>query len=342
MSTPLMPPEPTPGATPTLSIVVPVYRSEDCIEPLVEAIHSALSQEQLSYEVVLVNDGSPDESWVAIERATQTHREVVGIDLRRNYGQDNAIMAGLRVVRGGFVVIMDDDLQHDPKDIPAMVAKAVDGFDVVYGRFRHRQHKTWKRLGSWAHGKLADWVIEKPAAVYMSPFKVLRREVVELICEYDGPFPYVDGLLFQVTNRITQIDVEHHPRHAGESTYSFFNSVRVTLNLFVGFSVRPLRLVTAIGTFFAVLGLMLAAGVLIYRLVAPSDFPAEAVGWASLMIAILVIGGAQMIFFGVLGEYSGRTYLNVNRKPQSAIRTLLTGGGLESEPIPDEAKDVVT
>lgn len=306
-----------------LSIVVPVYRSEDCLEALVAAIAEALTPTGRGYEVVLVNDFSPDNSWTVIESICARETNVVGVDLRKNFGQDNAIITGMRVARGKYVAVMDDDLQHHPSDLPALLARIDEGFDVVYAEFRVKKQKFWKNLGSWFNGRVAEWVINKPPDVYLSPYKIIRGEVAELICSYEGPDPYVDGLLFQVTARITQIPVDHHPRHAGRSTYTFWKSLRVWARLAVSFSAKPLRLVTWFGLLFAVFGLMLAVVVVVYRLRWPEDFSRETAGWASLMVALLVVGGIQMIFFGVLGEYTGRTFMNVNRKPQSAIRAVL-------------------
>jgi glycosyltransferase involved in cell wall biosynthesis len=306
-----------------LSIVIPVYRSEDCLEPLVAAIAEALTPTGRDYEVVLVNDFSPDNSWAVIESICARNPNVIGVDLRRNFGQDNAIMTGLRLARGKYVAVMDDDLQHHPADLPLLLARIEEGFDVVFAEFQAKHQKLWKNVGSWFNGKFAEWVINKPRDVYLSPYKIIRGEVAEMICGYDGPDPYIDGLLIQVTARITQIPVDHHPRYAGGSTYTFWKSLRVWARLAVSFSAKPLRLVTWFGLLFAVFGLMLAVAVVVYRLRWPEDFSKETAGWASLMVALLVVSGIQLIFFGVLGEYTGRTFLNVNRKPQSAIREVL-------------------
>ena len=306
-----------------LSIVIPVYRSEDCLEPLVAAIAEALTPAGRDYEVVLVNDFSPDNSWVVIESICARNPNVIGVDLRRNFGQDNAIITGLRLARGKYVAVMDDDLQHHPADLPLLLAKIEEGFDVVFAEFRAKHQKLWKNVGSWFNGKFAEWVINKPRDVYLSPYKIIRGEVAEMICGYDGPDPYIDGLLFQVTARITQVPVDHHPRYAGRSSYTFWKSLRVWARLAVSFSAKPLRLVTWFGLLFAAFGLMLAVAVVVYRLRWPEDFSKETAGWASLMVALLVVSGIQLIFFGVLGEYTGRTFLNVNRKPQSAIREVL-------------------
>jgi len=308
---------------PDLSIVIPVYRSEDCLEALIEAIGETLNHTNREYEVVLVNDCSPDNSWAVIQAICRTNSQIVGIDLRRNFGQDNAIITGLRLARGKYVAIMDDDLQHHPRYLPALLDKIEQGDDAVYADFRVKRQKLWKNAGSWFNGKFAEWVIHKPKEVYLSPYKIIRKEVVEQICKYDGPDPYIDGLLFQITSRISQIPVEHHPRYAGRSTYTFWKSLRVWARLAFSFSSRPMRLVSWLGFGFAMLGLMLAVVVVLYRLLKPEDFSPNAMGWASLMVALLVLSGVQMLFFGILGEYTGRTFVKVNNKPQAAIREVI-------------------
>jgi undecaprenyl-phosphate 4-deoxy-4-formamido-L-arabinose transferase len=313
---------------PEVSVVIPVYRSAQCLAKLVEALVDALTPAGLGYEVVLVNDCSPDNSWEVIEALCRDHPNVVGVNLRRNFGQDNAILTGLRHARGRYLVIMDDDLQHHPRDIPALLDKLVtDKADVVYADFRVKCHRWWKNLGSWFNGKVAEWVLHKPPGIYLSPYKIIRREVAELICGYDGPDPYVDGLLLQVTARITQVPAEHHPRFAGTSSYTLLKSIRVWSRLAFSFSVRPLRLVTWFGFLFAALGAVGAGWVVFYRLVHPEVFSGAALGWASLITTQLALGGVQMIFFGILGEYAGRTYLRVNNKPQAAVAEILNAPG---------------
>jgi undecaprenyl-phosphate 4-deoxy-4-formamido-L-arabinose transferase len=320
---------------PELSLVIPVYRSEDCLRPLIDAIQQSLIPAGLTYEIILVNDCSPDRSWHVIEELCQEPRHVRGLDLRRNFGQDNAIMTGLRFVQGKYVVILDDDLQHDPHDIPGMLHRLQDErADVVYADFRAKHQKWWKNLGSWFNGKMAEWVISKPKHVYLSPYKIITRAVAELICRYDGPDPYIDGLLFQVTSRITQLPVEHHPRHAGTSSYTLMKSIKVWARLACSFSVRPLRLVTWCGFLFFLLGVTFALLVIAWRLLYPEDFPEAALGWASLIVLQLVVAGVQMLFFGVLGEYAGRTYLKVNNKPQTAIRVVLNEPAAREPAIP--------
>lgn len=335
---------PRPAPLPVdLSIVVPVYQARDCLVPLADAIDEAMAATGLSYEVVLVNDDSPDGSWRVIEDLCRSRPGYVGVDLRRNFGQDNAIMTGLRVARGERVAIMDDDLQHDPRDLPTLVdALDVEGADVVYADFRVKHQAAWKNLGSWFNGKCAEWVLDKPKGIYLSPYKVIRREVVDLICRHDGPDPYVDGLLFQVTSRITQVPVEHRARYAGRSSYTLGRSLRVWARLATAFSVKPLRLAIWAGFFCALAGGLLAAYVVAYRVLYPENFERAVAGWASLMVTNLLTAAVRMVFLGVVGEYAGRTYLSVCRKPQAAVREVLglapgrapgDGTGAVDEPI---------
>jgi polyisoprenyl-phosphate glycosyltransferase len=311
---------------PTLSIVVPVYGSEHCLAELASRVGEVCRENALSHELVLVYDCSPDRSWDVIEAIVREDPAVVGVRLRKNFGQDNAIMAGMNVARGLAIVVMDDDLQHDPSDIPALYAKLREGYDLVYAKYRRTHQKSWKNLGSWFNGKVAEVVIGKPPEIDLSPYKIILAEVVATLIEYRGAYPYIDGLLFRTTANIAQITVQHHPRYRGESNYTFWKSVSVWARLATNFSVVPLRIATVLGVAVAGGGFCLAAGFLVYRLGDP-DIGTSAIGWASLIVSILVLGGFQLMTLGMLGEYVGRTHLNVNRGPQYVIRDRITHPG---------------
>lgn len=290
---------------------------------LYDLIENTLNSIAETYEVIFVNDFSPDNSWSIIESLCAVDSRVIGIDLRRNFGQDNAILTGLRFARGRFVAVMDDDLQHDPKFLPDLLNEIEKGADVVYADFGKKQQKVWKNIGSWINGKIAEWVLDKPKGLYISPYKVMRREVAELICRYPGHAPYIDGLLFQNTAHFSHVPVTHSVRFEGKGNFTFVRSVGVSARLAFSFSARPLRLIGAAGLFFAGSGVALAIVVICYRVLVPHNFRAEAAGWASLMVAILVATGLQMIFFGALAEYAGRSFLLMSRKPQATIRDIL-------------------
>ena len=308
-----------------LSVVVPVYRSAEGLPLLLERLRQDLSKSFSSWEAVLVNDGSPDDSWQILEGLVGRYPFLVAVDLRRNRGQDNALMAGLRLSRGEVVVIMDDDLQHDPRDVPRLVARVREGWDVCFADFGSKQQAWWKNLGSAFNGWVARAVIDKPRDVYLSPFKAVSRGVVDEVIRYDGPYPYVDGLILSVTSRFARIDATHHARSVGSSNYDLVRSVAVWLKLATGFSVRPLRLAS-----FAGLGTSLLAFLFgLFLIVRWFLVHGEVEGWTSILVVVSFLGGLQLFGVGIVGEYVGRAYLNINRKPQYTVRKILRGAAAE-------------
>jgi len=325
--------EALPGTVPRsihVSIVVPVYNSADCLLDLARRVNLELATAFDSYELVLVDDGSPDRSWDAIAELSDSHDFITGVRLRRNVGQDNAIMAGLRYARGDIVVIMDDDLQHDPADITHLCEALGEEADVVFGRFDHKQHALWKNLGSWLADVAARVVLQKPCGIYMSPFKALRRDIVDEIVRYDGPFPYVDGLILTTTSHIAQVDVGHHRRYAGKSNYNLARSVLVWLKLVTGFSVLPLRIATMIGGVISFLSLLMAGFFLVQALVLAELPP----GWPSLIVAVFFLGGIQLMGIGALGEYIGRVFVTQNKQAQYSVKEVRKKNAGAS--LPDE------
>ncbi len=298
-----------------LSIVVPVYNSAECLPELARRVLDDVGRYFHTYELILVNDASPDASWETIERLTREHEFVVGVNLRRNVGQDNAIMAGLHEARGDVVVIMDDDLQHDPADIAALHHQIEKGFDVVYAQFGHKRQAWWKNLGSRLADRVAVQVLGKPRHIYMSPYKAIRREVVKEVIRYGGPFTYVDGLIFTVTSNIAQIAVDHHRRFAGRSNYNLVKSVAVWLKLVTSFSVFPLRIVTVVGGIISLFSLAMAAYFFVEALVTR-----EPPGWPSLIVSVFFLGGIQLMGIGAVGEYIGRIFITQNNRPQFTVK----------------------
>lgn len=301
-----------------ISVVIPVYNSEDCVLELVSQLASAL--QKFNYEIIMVNDKSPDRSWERICEASILNKNLIGVNLRKNSGQDNAIMAGLSVARGDFVVIMDDDLQHSPLDLPNLYAEIIKGYDVCYAKFSDKKQSWWKNLGSWLNGKLAEKVIDKPSHIYLSPYKIIRKEVVDEILKYSGIFPYIDGLIFKVTTNISQIPAEHKERYMGKSNYTLVRSVIVFMKLFTGFSVQPLRIASFIGFFTASAGFVYG----IYNIF--DYFSADNVveGWTTITVLILFIGGLILLSLGLIGEYIGRIYLSSNFRLHYSISEIVS------------------
>jgi polyisoprenyl-phosphate glycosyltransferase len=302
-----------------LSIIVPVYRSEACLPELARRVRDALPTHVRDFELILVNDASPDGSWRVVSALTEAFPFVVGVNLRKNVGQDNAIMAGLHHATGDAVVIMDDDLQHDPVDIPALCRALREGADVVYAAFDHKRQALWKNLGSWFNDRVAVIVLGKPKQVYLSPYKALRREVVDEIIKYDGPFTYVDGIIFNITSNITQVPATHHPRFAGRSNYNLLRSIRVWLKLATGFSVIPLRIATIIGGIISFCSFLAALFFVIQALVL-TKIPE---GYPSLIVTLFFLGGMQLMGLGAVGEYVGRIFLTQNKTPQFTVKDIV-------------------
>ena len=213
-----------------ISIVIPVYNSEGNLIELARQVHDALAE--MSYELIFVNDGSKDGSWEIIVQLCRQNHNVIGVNLRKNSGQDNAIMAGLSNARGNYTVIMDDDIQHSPYDIIKLYDECRQGYDVCYGHFLKKNQALWKNMGSWFNGKIADVLIDKPKHIYLSPFQIIRKEVVDEVLKYKGPYPYVQGLLLQTTSNVTQITIAHHERYKGKSNFNFLRSISGCLHRF--------------------------------------------------------------------------------------------------------------
>lgn len=300
-----------------LSIVVPVYCSATILPVLVQHVEEAMIEEGLSgaFELILVNDAGPDNSWAVIQSLAASHDFIRGINLRKNAGQHNAIMAGLNHVRGRLVAIMDDDLQHPPSALGDMMRALENGHDVCYTRYLNRQHSWWKQAGSRFNDYIATLLLGKPKGLYLSSFKAMRREIVDEIIKYDGPYTYIDGLILDVTRSIVAVDIKHQARHEGESNYNFRKLLSLWLKMATSFSILPLRLATYVGFLLAMFSLVMVVFVVVAKILHP-EFPP---GWASLIAVMLFIGGVQTLCIGMVGEYLGRTYLKLNRKQQFIV-----------------------
>jgi glycosyltransferase involved in cell wall biosynthesis len=301
-----------------LSIVVPVYRGAATIGRLVEALSGLHPVGGM--EIVLVNDGSPDNSAdVCQQLVRHSMVPITYVEHARNFGEHNAVMTGLRHIRGAYVITMDDDLQNPPEEVVRLYDHArLGNWDVVYTRYTVKQHAGWRNLGSQFANAVADRLLDKPKGLYLSSFRCMAALVVQSVTRYQGPYPYVDGLIMQVTQRIDSIEVRHLPRIEGRSNYNLTRLVRLWLNLATSFSLAPLRLAIYAGVFMALLGAGGAVATIAEALIL-RDTPS---GWASTMTVILLVAGVQSMILGVLGEYVGRTFLSANGKPQGTVRSI--------------------
>src|ERR1700758_2316139 len=298
-----------------LSIVIPVYNGAASIAELVHALEELRIEG--GHEIILVNDGSPDDSLdVCCALVDGASVPVTLIKLARNFGEHNAVMAGLRHASGAHVITMDDDLQNPPEEVDRLLAFAQrSGKEVIYTFYDDKQHPIWRNLGSRFANRVADFVLEKPRGLYLSSFRCMSAFVIREVTRYEGPFPYVDGLILQVTHDIDRLLVRHLPRATGSSNYTLRRLLRLWMNMFVNFSVMPLRISTLTGFVLSALGAVGGAMALGEAL-----FSSPPPGWASLMAAVLLLSGLQLLILGIVGEYLGRLYLTANRKPQSGVK----------------------
>ncbi|MDX2188165.1 MAG: glycosyltransferase family 2 protein [Opitutaceae bacterium] len=302
-----------------VSFIVPLYNSEATISAVVHEI-AALTVDG-GHEIVVVNDGSRDRTREVVMELVKTCTvPFTYVEHSRNYGEHNAVLTGWRHARGEFFVNLDDDGQNPPAEGLRLWRAAVQGeWDVAYGQYAVKQHSAWRNWGSWFTNRMTDWALDKPAGFYLSSFRCVSRFAALEAARNAGPFPYIDGLLLQVTQRIGSIVVTHRPREAGASGYTWRRLLRLWASSFINFSVAPLRLAIVLGAAMGLAGL-LAIGFVFYWWLTDKG---PAFGWGSLMAALLLFSGVQLLVLGVVGEYVGRMFLIANQRPQSSVRTVV-------------------
>lgn len=306
-------------AVPALSFVIPLYNSAETIAPLVKEIEAFAIEG--GHEIVLVNDGSRDATAATCRELVRTARvPVTYVEHARNFGEHNAVLSGWRVARGAYVVNLDDDGQNPPAEAVRLWRHARENnLDVVFGHYAAKQHSAWRNLGSWFTNRVTDLALDKPAGFYLSSFRCVSALIAKEVTAHRGPFPYIDGLILQVTQRIGSLEVRHAERQAGQSGYTLRRLLRLWLSAWVNFSVLPLRLATMLGLVMALAGVVGFGVVVWLRL----THQGPAFGWGSLMAALLVFSGTQLLILGLIGEYIGRMFITVNQRPQSLVREVL-------------------
>ncbi len=300
-----------------ISYVIPCYRSEHTLEKVVdEIIHTMDGMPEYLYDIVLVNDSSPDGTLKVIRGLCERYSFIQGIDFARNFGQHAALMAGLRHADGDIVICLDDDGQTPADEAGKLIAKIEEGYDAVYAEYEHKMHSAFRNLGSKANELMLRMLLGKPKELYISSYFAVRRFVVEDMIRYENSYPYVIGLVLRATRNIANVKVQHREREIGSSGYTFKKLLALWVNGFTAFSVQPLRIATCIGAGCAGIGFIYGIYTIIKRIVLP-DIPA---GYSALMSAMMFFGGMIMVLLGILGEYIGRIYISLNSAPQYVIR----------------------
>lgn len=301
-----------------VSFVIPCFRSAETVRDVVEQIRNTIRQrEEYTYEIILVNDSSPDHTYEVIKELCQEDKNIVGIHFSKNFGQHSALMAGMREVKGDIVVCLDDDGQTPADEMFRLLDQIQAGYDVVYAKYDHKKHSFFRNLGSRVNDIMTRWLLGKPKNLFISSYFAAKRFVIDEVIQYRNSYPYVIGLVLRTTNKITNVEVTHKERTVGASGYSMKKLIALWTNGFTSFSVKPLRIATFIGTVCAIGGFLFGAYTIIRKLLNPEIV---LMGWSSTIAILLFVGGMIMLLLGMIGEYIGRIYISINNSPQYVIR----------------------
>jgi glycosyltransferase involved in cell wall biosynthesis len=303
-----------------LSIVIPCYRSSQSLPLLMERLNATLPGlvGAGKFEVIAVNDGSPDTTWKTIDDLTTRYDWLIGIDLMRNYGQHNALLRGILQARGSVIVTMDDDLQHPPEELPKMLAKLEEGYDVVYGKPMAMKHNLWRRLSSEITKVVLQQGMGVESARHISAFRAFRSIVRDAFSDYRGTHVNLDVLLTWGTSRFVVADVAHHNRQFGKSNYTLYKLIVHTVNLITGFSVLPLQMGSLLGFALTLVGIVL----LFYVLIGYAIQGSPVQGFPFLASVMVIFSGVQLFVLGIMGEYLARIHIRSTNRPSSTVRQM--------------------
>lgn len=299
-----------------ISVVVPVYKGAETLDALVQRVGAVLPQVAERYELILVNDGSPDNSWEVIQRLARGQGWVRGVQLLRNYGQHNATLCGIRAARYEVTITLDDDLQNPPEEMPLLLAKLSEGFDVVYGAPQQVRQNLWRSLASHVIRLMLRRVMSNQVAWQVSPFRAFRTSARDAFAHYASPSVFVDVLLTWGAARFAAVTVRQDARAAGTSTYTFRKLLSLAMNMLTGFSTLPLRAASMVGFLFTLFGLGVLAYVLGRFLLLGYSIP----GFPFLASVIAIFSGATLFALGIMGEYLARIYTHSMGQPPYVVR----------------------
>ncbi len=300
-----------------VSFVIPCYRSELTLRGVIDEIKQTMQgMPEYSYEIVLVNDSSPDGTWDVIRELAAANDNMIGIDLSRNFGQHAALMAGYAAVSGDIVVSLDDDGQTPASEVGKLLKGIEEGSDVVYAAYSHKQHTLFRNIGSRINDLMTCVMLGKPKDLQVSSYFAAKRFIIDEALKYRHSYPYVIGLVLRSTNRIINVPVEHRARETGRSGYTFGKLISLWMNGFTAFSIKPLRIATTVGFISTLISVIYGIYTIIKKFIRP-DVP---IGFSALACIVLFVGGVVMVMLGMIGEYLGRTSMSVNENPQYVIR----------------------
>lgn len=296
------------------SFVIPCYRSSHTIGHVVDEIRTAM--EGSRYEIILVNDSSPDDTFSTITRLCEEDSRIVGVNLNTNFGQHAAIMAGLGVTKGDVVVCLDDDGQTPANEVHKLLDEIENGRDVVYAKYANKKHSAFRNWGSHLNDLMLRFMCNKPKNLKVSSYFAAKRLIVDEMIKYTNPYPYVIGLVLRSTKNISNVEVTHREREEGKSGYTLGKLINLWLNGFTAFSIKPLRIATAVGGFMAVGSFIYGIVTIILKIIGINSV----MGFSALMTVTTFIGGINLLMLGIIGEYIGRIYISLNKSPQYIVK----------------------
>ena len=313
-----------------ISFVIPCYRSSQTLPGVIQEIKDTMKTlKNYEYEIVLVNDSSPDDTFCVITGLCRENDNITGINLARNFGQHAALMAGFHYVKGDVVVCLDDDGQTPACEVGRLLAGIEEGADVVYAKYNHKHHSGFRNFGSHVNEVMTRIMLGKPKDLYVSSYFAAKRFVVDEMIRYEYAYPYVIGLVLRTTKNIVNVEIDHRDRQAGESGYTLKKLLGLWFNGFTAFSVKPLRVATVTGTICALCGFAYGIYTIIKKIfIQPPDL---VIGFSALMSVIVFMGGMLMLMLGLGGEYMGRMYVSMNNSPQYVIREIVGNGKEETK-----------
>ncbi|MBO4701306.1 MAG: glycosyltransferase family 2 protein [Lachnospiraceae bacterium] len=299
-----------------ISFVIPCYRSEKTLPDVVDEIKTTMATIGHEFEIILVNDCSPDKTFEVIKKLASENDNILGIDLAKNFGQHCALMAGMRHTSGDVVVCLDDDGQTPADEVGKLLDKLDEGYDVCYASYGKKQHSGFRNFGSKVNELMTRIMLGKPKELKVSSYFAAKRFIVDDMLRYEQSYAYVIGLVLRATKNVANVEVNHRARSVGESGYTLAKLFSLWFNGFTAFSIKPLRIATGIGCFCACSGFLYGIYTIIKKLVLV-DVQA---GFSALMSVLVFIGGMIMLMLGLIGEYIGRIYICMNNSPQYVIR----------------------
>lgn len=313
-----------------VSVAIPCYCSAKTIPQVVNDLIVEFEKHDAEYQIVLVNDGSPDNTFDVIKEMSLGNPNVIAVNLSKNYGQHSARMAAIPFLTGDYIVYMDDDGQHPVSGIYKMIDKLEAGnYDVVYALFKQKRHSLFKRITSGINTATLNFLTGKPKDVKNSSFSVMRPYILKEMEKYKSPFPSWTGFIMQVTKNIANVELEHYERLSGKSNYTLKKMIRLYINSMTGFSIVPLRLSSIIGVVVAILGFIVGVYSIIHKILSPS----VPMGYTSLISVLLFIGGMIMMMLGMLGEYIGRIYMINSNLPQYVVKEVVVSDNREKQSV---------